>query len=1152
MNDDQPPAIRIGNSFTDDHGGWAYTTFIADADELFWPSFDGETPDESANWGWFTLEEMKRIKLHPGFKNTLPKVAAAEREAIGKQLRRVVSLNGQESWVDDDGDKGLYPAAGGGSLSTPPVPGGVPGFTAGAEPPRWDGSSPQPRVLSAPDDQDDAKYPDAGRVRSPRPHAFPSGPQAMDGYWPQGQVQPQSGTSSPGGESGIPPSTVGVNKVNDIPQTAKSAIDEWLNEAGLGYQDTGKTHHASVPSTASVFSRLQIAPDVLKVGKEGYIHGFICVRPPCGPAYTEAKFDGKKGTVSHGGKSIGKMRKNADGTYSMTHVSADGTRTKLSAAYPTRAEAALSVVNYHDVSKLSDAASGRTKEHLDAAKQAMAAGDHDTAVKELKAAEFNAATSDDDGIASHIAHVRATVTDEPAVEPKPVSTGSLPATPVAISDKYMPSAVTQPFGDGYTLSYRNVGTSSAGKGVVHEFSVTDPSGKYAANAVVYDKGGHVVLDQLATAPDEQGHGLGGKLLDMITSSFPDKDVRLKAEPYGDKSLSEAQLQSFYGKHGFIPDGNEMVLRHTAAPSGEADENIQSESQNAAELRNKLYDGWVNQVKPTPGELSTLQEYTENSEAVNKALRGVSGNHDEMVAFSHDLDNMASRYQLPQTVQVYRGARIAMPADSVGKTMTDKGFTSTSFSPDVAKFYTTEGYEPSDAGAKPVMFRITAPAGTHGIMPEPVDPDDEEFQDAYEFILPRGTSFKVIGATPQDDHTLYDAVVVPGDETKPATALKPATVPKLAEPAAETTHEPSDVNAPAAIPAAATSVVPELATTPVKPVRPKATIDANDVIHDETGKSIGVIDKDEETGKYFYVPFSENYSGRGGFSSRQKAANNLMDVLAGRDRGNNAPKPVRHDKKDTPRLTPPVPGDAQSVEGLMAEGDPMAAGLHPGSIKAAQRLGDYASDVSTKDLISMERDSDITGIGPDSSRQAALNAFLQKWNDAGTAKSSFVQAFQKAVQDEFGLKSAYMGPKDFTPAAKKLYAAHGATLRKMARAQYNSTQDALKAAGIKNVLVHRGMGWKNAASAPSWLKNSDGTLAHGEVFPQQRPISSWTTSMETADNFISAMQTSGGKEGVILSADVPASRVFSLPGTGIGDQYFKEVVLLDSPGSVRSG
>jgi hypothetical protein len=186
----------------------------------------------------------------PGMIIDIPDEAADDYlDTVEKQLRRQVDLNGQETWQDTQDQ--APPAAGGGAMTMPPVPGGVPGFTAGAEPPRWDGSSPQPRVLSAPDDADDGMYPDAGRVRSERPHAaFPSGPQGMDGYWPQGQPQPQAGYQSPGGKRDVPPSTVGaVNKVGpdgyihgwikvnpgdttpQDPVKLQQAVDDWI---GLG------------------------------------------------------------------------------------------------------------------------------------------------------------------------------------------------------------------------------------------------------------------------------------------------------------------------------------------------------------------------------------------------------------------------------------------------------------------------------------------------------------------------------------------------------------------------------------------------------------------------------------------------------------------------------------------------------------------------------------------------------------------------------------------------------------------------------------------------------------------------------------------------------------------------------------------------------
>lgn len=115
---------------------------------------------------------------------------------------------------------------------------------------------------------------------------------------------------------------------------------------------------------------------------------------------------------------------------------------------------------------------------------------------------------------------------------------------------------------GYTAVHRALGESSAGKGKVHEFTVTGPGGKYAAYALAYDKGSHVWLDQLTTATTERRHHLGSRLLEYVAGQFPGREVRLKPEPYGAESsgphLDEAELRSFYGRHGFQNAGEEMV------------------------------------------------------------------------------------------------------------------------------------------------------------------------------------------------------------------------------------------------------------------------------------------------------------------------------------------------------------------------------------------------------------------------------------------------------------------------------------------------------------------------------------------------------------------------------------------------------------------
>lgn len=189
-------------------------------------------------------------------------------ESLAK-AHRIVDLNGQETWVQDSPDDLSYPAAGGGARSAPDAPnlgelspGGVIPPSAGAEPPRWqpgenlvawseptsgagrsganpwsggtlgsvgDGSS--GTHASSPEGGNDAAQ-GGGRGSSPPYSGFLSGPDT-GGKWPEGgEGTEQAPVSMPGGATGVAPSSSAVIK------------------------DEG--------------------------GPEGYIHGWICVRPPCG------------------------------------------------------------------------------------------------------------------------------------------------------------------------------------------------------------------------------------------------------------------------------------------------------------------------------------------------------------------------------------------------------------------------------------------------------------------------------------------------------------------------------------------------------------------------------------------------------------------------------------------------------------------------------------------------------------------------------------------------------------------------------------------------------------------------------------------------------------------------------------------------------
>jgi len=192
---------------------------------------------------------------HPSCRCAIAPAAVAGVSLAGKSVR-VIDLNGQETRrgqrQDDDGGY----AAGGGAAGVRPhdgdgrqqdIPGGVPGSTAGGEPPRWDGSEPEPRVMTVPDDEDDADYPDTRGVPS-RPGTYWPAPY-MDGYWPQGgHGTRQAGTSSPGGGGarGRPPNGVGKGAADlDDPNPAdaehvRALMEQKFPEKALSWVDDAR------------------------------------------------------------------------------------------------------------------------------------------------------------------------------------------------------------------------------------------------------------------------------------------------------------------------------------------------------------------------------------------------------------------------------------------------------------------------------------------------------------------------------------------------------------------------------------------------------------------------------------------------------------------------------------------------------------------------------------------------------------------------------------------------------------------------------------------------------------------------------------------------------------------------------------------------
>jgi len=65
-----PAAVRVGGELTDDHGGWSYTTVLA---ELLAP-VRLVRQEESAELRWVSVSSVTALDLHPGFAGTWPEL----------------------------------------------------------------------------------------------------------------------------------------------------------------------------------------------------------------------------------------------------------------------------------------------------------------------------------------------------------------------------------------------------------------------------------------------------------------------------------------------------------------------------------------------------------------------------------------------------------------------------------------------------------------------------------------------------------------------------------------------------------------------------------------------------------------------------------------------------------------------------------------------------------------------------------------------------------------------------------------------------------------------------------------------------------------------------------------------------------------------
>jgi hypothetical protein len=154
-------------------------------------------------------------------------------------------------------------------------------------------------------------------------------------------------------------------------------------------------------------------------------------------------------------------------------------------------------------------------------------------------------------------------------------------------------------------------------------------------------------------------------------------------------------------------------------------------------------------KPEYGQQAVYDYVNTNGMFFNRALRAdEEGTMNTYGAKIRELDETMSRTpNITKGITVYRGIQSGeddMPPEfedlQVGDVFSDAGFVSTSLDPATAATFGLAGNPIANQGT---VFRIDVPANSEGIFPNSwLGVSDNSASGEWEFLLPRGSSFKV--------------------------------------------------------------------------------------------------------------------------------------------------------------------------------------------------------------------------------------------------------------------------------------------------------------------------------------------------------------------------------------------------------------------------
>jgi hypothetical protein len=174
--------------------------------------------------------------------------------------------------------------------------------------------------------------------------------------------------------------------------------------------------------------------------------------------------------------------------------------------------------------------------------------------------------------------------------------------------------------------------------------------------------------------------------------------------------------------------------------------------------------------------------------------------------------------------------------------------------------------------------------------------------------------------------------------------------------------------------------------------------------------------------------------------------------------------------------------------------------------------------------------------------------VSSWANSST--DGFAVGIQEAARRLFGQSDvldveggfAHHTPRSMEPGADvdgkaKLSAVYDTFVK----AQYETTQRAFREAGITEVILHRGMIWRESSNPSVFEASKESLITIKDAEVVLNPLSSTAYDRETAYKF--AEVSRGASASVMVQSRVPVERILSTALTGLGAKFEHEMILL---------